>query len=291
MNARNKPASRGHPSTRRQRTPRLLAPILSVLIILLAAQASGVLDMTSKWWVVTATAIVAFLVSAWLCWLNFRLARPRTKSATPVQDSPVEPSAGPVTAYLFANYRWPSFAAAALLLVLSILFGLKSSGAFTSPPTGTFTNPKGQGQTLSSTSGKYLFGLRNVENVSGDLVWLELRVPEYTSSYGPPHYLYYYTQAVPDPDFGDQYSAVVEIDNTGLTRTTDIVTAFACNATDTVIHSGNSDPQTSKVAGCDTLAYICVQLPSCKGRGCIPDIFATPPTCKNKPTYIAKRVS
>jgi hypothetical protein len=134
-------------------------------------------------------------------------------------------------------------------------------------PAGKFFQPVGssQGAPLEAPFGKYVFRLNDVRNLSSDLVWLELAAPQYSVGYAQT-YQYYYTQASGQLAPRGVYSSILEIDNYGPYAESDIVTAFACGATDTRIEAGNDHPTIRKQAGCHQLDQVCVLVPKCNPK-------------------------
>jgi hypothetical protein len=245
---------------------RLLPGVLSLLLLALAVQGTSLLTTAERWFIIflffILAAIVAFLMT---------LEKINTKHSQKMVGPDI-----PVT-FIVESIATHKTGARVLALCLSLMaivsYHAWHGAEYPPSPGGKFFHPVGssRGTSLEGPFGKYIFRLNDVSNLSSDLVWLELAAPQYSVGYAQA-YQYYYTQASGQLAPRGVYSAILEIDNYGPSVEADIVTAFACSATDTRIAAGNDQPTIRKQAGCHRLDQVCVLVPKCnpKQKVCVP---------------------
>lgn len=275
------------PSETRVQVSRVLFTTLSLLLVAVAVQFTAIAPSDVRWVIVSVllflAATVAVCVALSLKMLDSGSLNDLTKERDTIPG---------IITYFATRSVWITTA-----LALALLAGTGISAYWTSQiwpppgPAGAFV--RSRHGTLAGSSGQYLVGLRNVQNVSSDLVWFEVAVPEYETQYART-YLYYYTQAPAQFESPGSYDAIVDIVNSGRAPTTEIITAFACSSGNTHIEAGATHPEIRKQAGCSSLDHICVRLPACqhsgncsKGR----DDFTLPPECKKSSPVWVKLVS
>jgi hypothetical protein len=266
---------------------RALVTTLSLLLVAAGVQFTA-LAPSAVGWLIVAILLLLASASAGLVVAKLRKRDPAVSNDVS-KDRDTIP--GIISYYVTRSVRITS--AVALLLLAGSGAAACWSYHVWRPPAPSAAFVRAHSGTLSSSSGQYLISLHNVQNVSSELVWLELAVPQYTARYAQT-YLYYYTQASAQFGSPTSYDAIVDIANDGDMPTTEVITAFACSSDNAHIEAGASHPEIRKQAGCYDLGYICVRLPACQqARNCSTgrDVFAFPPECKKKSPVWIKQVA
>jgi hypothetical protein len=163
---------------------RALLTTLSLLIVAAAVQLTAVAPPAVRWLIVAALLLLAFASAALVA---IRLRRPDPAF---LNDLPKERDTIPgIITYYATRSFWITGTAATLLLAGSVISAFWSYHLWR-PPVSSGVFVKSRFGTLSSSSGQYLVSLDNVQNLSSELVWFELAVPQYTAQYAQT-YLYY----------------------------------------------------------------------------------------------------
>lgn len=260
---------------------------LSLLLVAAAVQLTSVAPSAVRWLIVAVLLLLAS-ASAVVAAIKVRKLDPALLNELTKERNTVP---GIITYYVTRSV-WITFAVGMVLLAGSGGSAYWSYHVWRPPaPSGAFLMP-GLGA-LSSYSGQYLVSLHSVRNISSDLIWFEVAVPQYTASYAQT-YLCYYTQASGQYGSAASYDAIVDIANYAEAPTVELLTAFACNYADSLIESGASHPEIRKQAGCYSLAHVCVRLPPCAHTpkcNLSRDVFELPGECRNRSIVWLKQVA
>lgn len=251
---------------------RYVSTALSLLVVGLFVQVTAILPQVGRWIVVAVICLVSAIASVAVFVKYKKLPKlEKPPETVPALISSVVTSRRPIS----------------LLLAVLLLGGVAGASTAiyldTRSPTGVIAQPN-HNPLKRPIGSYYLFRVNDVQHTAKDLIWFEVTVPLYSSSYAQT-YLYYYTQASEQVGSQNSYAAELSISNYGTQKTKDLITALACPGGDTQIRPGSDHANIRKQEGCAELDSACVLLPPCrlsklcqKGQ----ETFTAPPECAGK---------
>jgi hypothetical protein len=149
---------------------------------------------------------------------------------------------------------WTSNIFLLLLVSGTVIYNLFPGNS--QPARATFVRDATAGQKTMLYGHSYLAALKEVYLPPGSSLWVELATPlEQTGSLQ--RYSYFYVEASPVPGSNAEYYSVVTPNNTA-SRTTDVLTVFACSTMDGAIVDGAKNVSLRKIDGCSGLDFICI---------------------------------